>query len=75
MGCSLLLVPGLTAIKAILCIIVIMALIDLVKADIRADIRADIQREHIDTRVWLRDWFDPKHSHLGNANDEEVDDE
>ena len=54
-----------------LCIFSIWILIDLVKAEIFADIRADAQRAHIDTRVWLRDWFESEHGHLGNANDEE----
>jgi len=63
--------PGLTALKFTLGIICFLALVNVLKANIRAGIRADALREHVDTRVRLRDWFDPEHRHLGNANDEE----
>ncbi len=57
----------LTFLEFMLAYLAIVGLFELVKADIFAKIRADIlaeaQQQHEDTRVWLRDWFDPGHKH------------
>jgi hypothetical protein len=53
----------LTSLEFTLCLVAVIGLFELVKAEIRAAIQEDAEHQHVATRVWLRDWFDYDHSH------------
>ena len=53
----------LTFAELMICLVAVVGLFEIVKAEIRTVIRDDAEEQHRATRVWLRDWFDHDHKH------------